>query len=232
MDKYDFFNFPIPILKGFLMDPNKVLYDIFDYAIFREANSLSVAKHDAIRQAGKNFNVSIGDINKTYNNGKKLYYEYSGKPLPMTGINREVFFKYYENEKTEFEFVCLLALLAFKSMLGNKAFMKVTNKFWFSRMAGNPKAVRESEDLPDELQKYSKRYWIDKIKTDLRINWGLVIYSKSNRGFYISKNLTLDKLAYEAESKKIINKAYQLKEAQNQAYLKARALLTGKEFPP
>ena len=50
--------------------------------------------------------------------------------------------------------------------------------------------------LSDELRKkYSLRYHIDNVLTELQLNWGLKLYSDHSRGFYLSFTQSLEDLA-------------------------------------
>jgi|GEM_PF-865988 len=52
---------------------------------------------------------------------------------------------------------------------------------------------RDDDDVLKE--KYSKRYHIDAVLTELQLNWGLKLYSDHSRGFYLSFIKSLEDLA-------------------------------------
>jgi len=138
----------------------------------------------------------------------------------MSGINSKIIYDYRTNFKTDFDKVCLLAFLAIKSIIANKAYCKIDNNFLWSRMDGNSKSVDVSE-LSEEVKVYANRYQIDKIKKELIFNWYLVYYSRHTRGFYVSFKLDLEELVFEAEKKRKAVKEKQQKQAQNEALKKA-----------
>ena len=222
MSKETYFNFPVHLLKGFLLHSDKCLNDIILYSIF--SDSLNVKEGNHLERFEAIMTTKIGkqtgkDIKAMYEIGLKLHTK---KPLKsaMAGINRDILFDYKNNYKTDFEKACLLAFLAIKSIIANKAYCKIDNNFLWSRMDGNSKSVNVSE-LSDEVKVYANRYQIDKIKKELIFNWYLVYYSRHTRGFYVSFKLDLEELVFEAEKKRKSVKEKQQKQAQNEALKKA-----------
>ncbi len=99
-------------------------------------------------------------------------------------VSIDMFFDFYKHEKTEEERAGLLAYLATKSIIGVRKYA-LTNRFFLtSRMACNSKLVNE---LPEEVEKYRKRYHFDKLKSLLYVAVNVAIYTDRNiRGFYVS----------------------------------------------
>ncbi|WP_312557470.1 hypothetical protein [Empedobacter brevis] len=213
MSLYDYYNFPIQLVNGFLDDSKKVLIDISHYCIYRvfsdnfEKYSGSFAGY---QKACDDFGVEFKNVATAYQNGKMLYDATIDKS-PMVGMSSELYWDYMNNEKTDFEKVCLLGDLAFKSILGAKSYIKLDNKYWFSRMDGSVKSISK-EELSPKLQRYLNEYQTKKIKNQLIANWGLASYSRYNRGFYVSYRMSLDDLAYHAEK---IRKSTQDKKIKN-----------------
>ncbi|WP_276682867.1 hypothetical protein [Empedobacter brevis] len=213
MSLYDYYNFPIQLVNGFLDDSKKVLIDISHYCIYRvfsdnfEKYSGSFAGY---QKACDDFGVEFKNVATAYQNGKTLYDATIDKS-PMVGMSSELYWDYMNNEKTDFEKVCLLGDLAFKSILGAKSYIKLDNKYWFSRMDGSVKSISK-EELSPKLQRYLNEYQTKKIKNQLIANWGLTSYSRYNRGFYVSYRMSLDDLAYHAEK---IRKSTQDKKIKN-----------------
>ena len=145
----------------------------------------------------------------------------------MVGLNTAIWLKYYKDEKTEFEDISFLAFLALKSILGRKTHCKVNNKYWLARMDGKPCSIENYNELSPEIYKYSTEYQTVKIKKALEDSWGLTTYSFHTRGFYVSFELTLEELVYQAEKLKQSNKdrEYQAhkKEAREKAYDRLKA---------
>jgi hypothetical protein len=120
----------------------------------------------------------------------------------MVGINRDAFFDFYKSYKDEFERACLLAFLALKSIVGNKAYIKLDNLYLLSRMDGKPRATSSIAELSNEVSKYANDYQMRKIKFELSQSWGLTTYSRYTRGFYVSFTLSLEELVFEAEKRR------------------------------
>ena len=215
MSKIDekYFNFPIQMLSGFLENSTKCLDDIFEYAIYQHSLKLEGTETERFKASCKWFGVIPDNINKNVRKGKELIQN-TPEGSPHIGISKTMWFEFYQNEKTEFEKVCLLGYLAIKSILKTKPHWKLDNKFWLSRMDGKVKAVTELWELSESIKKYSTEYQTVKIKTELRNNWGLVTYSRYTRGFYVSFDLTLEQLVFEAEKrrKSTIEKKYKEQE--------------------
>jgi len=207
-EKEIYYNFPVQLLKGFMMDHSQCLLDVLHYVIYEYTLTLTGDRSQKITEAERHYGVSLksGKTN-AWENGAKLYSDYPGFN-PITGISRTLFWSYYGQEKTDYEKVVLLAFLALKSIIGNKSHMKLDNKYWFSRMAGNTHSV-PIEFIYPSLSKYAKEYWCRKIKSELSENWGLVTYSIKIRGFYVSFKMNLKALIMEAEKKRQSNKEKQ-----------------------
>ncbi|HCC93497.1 MAG TPA: hypothetical protein DEQ26_04080 [Flavobacteriaceae bacterium] len=213
MSSYEYYNFPIQLINGFLDDSKKVLIDISHYCIYRvfidnfEKYSGSFTGY---QKACDDFGIEFKNVAAAYQNGKDLY-EATIDKSPMVGMTSEMYWDYMTNEKSEFEKVLLLGDLAFKSILGAKSYIKLDNKYWFSRMNGSVKSISKEEISP-KLQRYLNEYQTKKIKNQLIAGWGLASYSRYNRGFYVSYKMTLDDLAYHAEK---IRKSTQDKKIKN-----------------
>jgi hypothetical protein len=219
-EKELYFNIPITILDRFLINL-KPMQDILDYSLY--AHSLNYefgTELECIVSAKKFYNVSGGNDRRMLEKGKELY---EGTPLktPMVGLNLSIFWDYYKNDKTDFEKATLLGFLALKSILQDKPYCKVVNKFWLARMDGKAKAVKDYSELSESIRKYANEYQTKKIKTELELNWFLISYSRYTRGFYVSFKLGLDKLALEVEKRKKKSKQKLLKLKKEEAYKKA-----------
>ena len=198
-DRY--FNFPIKLLEGFLVNDNKILNNICDYSVYTHSLNLEYGDEvEKMKESGSYFGLTLGDDERSLINGKKLYSKKLGNSLKV-GLNISVWFDYYKNDKSDFDKVCLLGFLAIKSILQKKSYCKIDNKFWLARMDGKAKSSPFNE-LSEPLLKYANEYQTRKIKHALRDYWGLVTYSRYTRGFYVSYKLTLNDLVFEAEKRR------------------------------
>ena len=227
MSNIKYFNFPIYFLKDFMINPIKdTLSPILNYALYEHSQKLEEGSGiDKLKSSAKYFNVSMGDDKLLHKEGEKLV---EGEIIgyPKAGINTKTYWDYRDNYKSEFDKVSLLAFLAIKSILQQKAYCKIGNKFWLARMDGKASSC-EFEELSPAIRKYSTEYQIRKIKNSLVDNWNLVTYSRYNRGFYISLKLPLEKLAFEAEKQRANVKNKKRKAEIKQAYLNAMKRLNG-----
>lgn len=222
MSSYEYYNFPIQLLNGFLNNSKKVLIDISHYCIYRvfvdnfEKYSGSFTGY---QKACEDFGIEFKNVAEAYQNGK-TWYETTIEKSPMVGMTSEMYWDYMTNDKTEFEKVCLLGDLAFKSILGAKSYIKLDNKYWFSRMNGSAKSITK-EELSPKIQRYLNEYQTKKIKNKLIADWGLSSYSRYNRGFYISYKMSLEDLAYHAEKIRKSTQDKKIKEEVKSAHEKA-----------
>jgi hypothetical protein len=222
------------LLEGFLCDSKKCLNNISDYAFYTHSLQLEFGNEiDKMKSCylfyGFRINDSGDNIKKSINNGKTLFNSFSHNTV-KTGISLKIWWDYYQNEKKEFEKVCLLGFLSFKSMMLKSKYRHTTNIQWLSRMDGKPKTCNPFE-LSEEIKKYHNEYQTKKIKLALSYidkdsrGWGLKTYSINMRGFAISFSLSIEKLAELAESRKLCNKKIRLKNNTKEAQLKARSKL-------
>ncbi len=199
-DKY--FNFPVVLLKNAFNDIGFTMSNIMDYAGFVHTLKFEFGnEQDLMKAAGGFFGITYGDPKANYKAGKMIYENLEEK-APMTGINKDVCFDFYKNEKTPDEIAVLLAFLAVKSIVGNKAYVKTSNEFIIARMGGYSSIKDVPKQMPKMLEKYSTRRRLQRIKTDLQISWFVNIYSKKTmRGMYVSleSTFTLEKLIDTAE---------------------------------
>ena len=204
MNKERYFNFPIMLLQDFLIDYEKVLVNIRDYALYSHSEKLELGTAiDKFKSSAIFFKLILGNNKKSLENGKKLYYSIAPN-VPKVGVNLTIWWDYYKNYKGDFEKVCLLGFLALKSILQQKAYCKITNEFWFGRMDGKAKSCPYNE-LSEPLHKYANEYQAKKIKTELRLNWNLIAYGRHTRGFYVSFNLSLERISISSRKAKEIN---------------------------
>ena len=206
-----YFNFPIVLLEGFLVDHKKCLVNIFDYAIYEYCQ-----KYDKdINEAAKYFGVKIGNPSRTVDNGMMLHDSIQSN-LAMVGINKNLYFDFYSNQKKEFDKVVLLAYLAFKSIIGNKSHCKSYHNMVFARMDGKNKSIKDVGELSKELVRYYKRTQREKIYNLLQLDWSLVYYTfRGDHGFNVSFKLNFKSLMEKIEDKRDKNRIKKLKDAQN-----------------
>jgi len=104
--------------------------------------------------------------------------------------------------KKEFDYACLAAYIAIRSIVCMDSYKKITNLFILSRMDGRAKCVESVEELSPKIQKYAKEYWMKRIKAELYDSWGVKYYGTNTRGCYYSLQMPLERLVEEVEKKK------------------------------
>jgi hypothetical protein len=207
-----YFNFPIVLLQGFLLDHSKCLNDIFDYAIYSYLEKHHGGDLNEISEAEKEYWLTIGNKKRTYQNGRALHDSIPDN-VPFVGIQKDIWFDYYKNEKSEFQKVCLLAFLAIKSILGKKSYWKTNFKLVFSRMAGYSHTIKDASELPKELIRYyTYRYHSDKIIKELKLNWNLKQDGHRTKGFYVSFKMKIKDLITIVESNRKTKKEKEMKD--------------------
>lgn len=225
--KLKYFNFPIQLLEGFLDEPREKLKDILRYSLFLYSKSCHAGSElEGMEIAGCDLNVKYGDINYALKRAKQIDENIPDRP-PMVGIHIPVFWDFRDNPKNDYEYACLLGYLALKSIIGNKPYSKVTNIYWWSRMAGKAKAVKSIKELPKELQPYLNHYQARKMRDTLKNKWHLKVYANNTRGFFVSIKLSFEKLVYEVEKNKTKNKKMIQKEVEKKAIIKALEKIRG-----
>ncbi|WP_420287140.1 hypothetical protein VT569_03155 [Flavobacterium psychrophilum] len=221
MSKEKYLNFPIQLLVGFMIDSKKVLYDISVYAVYENSLKLELGTDlEKIKTSASFYNMTLGSDKNTFDKGKTLYNSIPTNS-PKVGLSISTFWKFYNNDKSEFDKICFLAFLSIKSILGTKCYCKVTNLYLWARMDGKTNAIVEVDELSNEVRKYANRYQSENIKNELILNWHLIYYSRYTRGFYISLKMSLEDLIFEAEKKRKSIKENQQKQLQNEALKKA-----------
>jgi hypothetical protein len=218
-DKPQYFNFPIILIKSLPEDKlgtlnNALYFAMYSHSLKMDAEELySNSELSKFKSAAKFYGVILNgsdqNIKLKLKRGKELFDSIPTEN-PKVGLNISIFWDFYNNEKSEFDIVCLLAFLAIKSILGSKPYCKTVNAYLWSRMSGNAKS--DLSELTETVKKYANEYQTVKIKNELRENWGLITYSRYTKGFYVSFTLDLPKLILEAEKRRKSTKEKQYKQ--------------------
>lgn len=227
-EKAQFYNFPICLLENFLTDSKKCLDEILDFVTWKH-NKGKLTEAETEKYLG----VKYGNFSKSLKHGESIektiadYYVSS----PWTGLNRDVYWRFMDNSNSDFDNAVLLAFLAFKSILGNKPWYKITNQSQiYYRMAGMTLGKGKPPKLPKEIKAFCTRYKFDQIKLELKENWGLLIYANHTRGMYVSTTdkMSLKELALVAERGKLQCRKLAQRQAEQEAKEAAiRALTNG-----
>ena len=213
MKDNQYFNFPIMMTQGVLegwKDKDEFLRDILYFHIENHAqkledlNEYEETEVQRFKRSAEFWGVEMsGNIKSRQERGADLLAAFEESKV-FVGINKDVFWNYYKNEKTAFEWECLIMFLALKSIVGNKSYCKSNNALLYARMSGN-------ESSKDEHSITFTEYHRNKIIFKLETEWNVKYYSRYTRGFYFGIDVTLKELIFNAESKREKLKAAELK---------------------
>ncbi len=219
-NKERYFNFPIQLLDGFLENEEKCLMNIIDYCLYKHTLNYELGdEEELIESAKRYFNISGGDNLRTYINGEHVLNSLP-KSSPIVSVKKNVFRDYSQRNNSEVEKVYFLSFMALKSIIGNQGYSKVTYEYWFSRMQGEVKQLRDMKSLNSSLRKYFTLHYKRKIREELELNWGLK--TTHGRGNYFSFKLSYEKLADIVEKKRVSYRKKELQKRKKTAQLLAR----------
>jgi len=230
MSDAKYLNFPIQLISKLFTNKDETMTNILYCGLYSHSLKLDLGEDDFdnFLSSVKFYNVAMGgnnyDKKQKFKTGETLYNSIDTSS-PKVGMNMNIFWDYYKNEKTDFDLACLAAFLAIKSILGSKPYCKMNNAYLWARMSGNSSSMKDYNELSEPILKYANEYQTVKIKNELRDSWGLNTYSRYTRGFYVSFTLELDALIFEAEKKRKSTKEKQYKQLEKDAVLKAMARL-------
>lgn len=217
--KLKYFTFPVAYLAEAFSDFNAMGQNIVDYSLYAMSEKYQGTIDQRMEQAANYLNVKMGNRARTIDKGGHLYRSVADRS-PMASIKTSLLWDYMNNDKTDFEIACFVAYCALKSILGRQPYKKITNEFLLARMAGQAKT---GGDLPDTIKRYASRYQLDRIKEELRLNWGIVIYARYTRGFWVAVSKDTDsptqlvQLIEAVESRRRSTRIKKLRDQQNYA---------------
>jgi len=176
-----------------------------------------------MNQVLKSFGIN-GNIEDMLNKGKQIEMEIPAKePMPM--LNVKMLLNFRDKDKTEFDIAQFMAYMAINSIIGTKQFAKTNKNHIISRMFGfsSIKTIPPnlSKDVRELINKYSKRYQIDKLLRQLELAWSISTYSYRMRCLYVGKNVSLEMMALAGESRRPKVKEERLKKDKDEARKKA-----------
>lgn len=218
-----FLNIPIPLLRNLYIDSKEFFNDAFDVGIFLYSKTLEGDEEKQYNDSLKFLGITQTDKYAGIQNAKNILSMMRDK-YPVVGIDKDMLFNYYKQSKTEFEIICFGAFLAIKSIIGKKPYDKTNKAMIHARMFGYISPKEMPEDLTPLQMKYKARRQMDKILHELQLNWRLNVLWNHHRGFYVSLELPLEKLAEVVEKEKRSYKIQELKEAKRKAIERARLM--------
>ncbi len=189
-------------------DSSKVIYnnrDLSDFDVCYDVLIESLTKMQPAWPSDLQTHcLSFDDANKFFLG--KMQDEDITASLPTSKL-KDFFMPDGENAKLnpgnqEFDYACLAAYIAIRSIVGNASYKKITNLFILSRMDGRATCVESVEELSPAIQKYAKEYWMKRIKAQLYDSYGVKFYGSKTRGCYYSLQMPMERLVEEVEKQK------------------------------
>lgn len=209
--KVDFYNFPIELLQGVFSGKQsevEFLLNILKFHIFKKYLELPDSEFEQTEEQRFSrcaqmwgFLIPRELLEEFFNDAESLYYSLDHSKV-KTGISIATFKEYFNNSKTEFEWNCLIAFLALKSILLFGKSRKSTNDMLFARMNGFATINEYVENGRCELKRFRRQ----RVITELETNWNLKYYAMQTHGFYFGFEISLEQLMIIAETKKDENK--------------------------
>lgn len=203
MESSRYFNFPIQMMQGVLegwKDKKEFLKDVLYFHIQNHADKLEdlneyeETEAQRFKRSADFWGVEMqGCVESRCQRGESLLCEFEDAKV-YVGISTDVFWNFYNENKTDFEWECLFAFLALKSIIGNKTYCKSNNGLLYARMSGSESVNNDSITLT--------RFHRDKIICELENNWGLKYYSRYTKGFYFGFDIGINDLVFEAEKRR------------------------------
>jgi len=222
-----FCNYPISIHKDAVSSIRDTVDEAMDYSIYTMSLKLAGdTEIDKLQASASFLNITINDLPGALRKGKLSYNKHYNETV-MVSISKDILFDFYKSSKTEFEVMCFCAYAATRSILGKKPYMKITNDFFIARMFG----FGSIRDMPAQFKnrsiykEYTKRYTLDKIKKELTDSWGLKLYGRYTRGFYISYTMGYETLVLYAEKNRKVYKNKVIKAEKEAVLLRVLAKL-------
>ena len=224
MDK-KYLNFPVSMLKELHTDRNSFFSNVFDVGIYLYSKTLTGSDEKRYRDALGFLGITQSKSKNGLSTAKRILFNMPDK-YPTTGIEKGMLFDYYKNEKSDFDIICLAAFLGIRSIIGKKPYDKTNKYLIHARMFGYTTAKELPVKLTPLQEKYKLRYQMDKVLTELQINWHLKVLWNHNRGFYLSFDLSFDEMALLIEKDKQSIKIQQLNELKRKAIENAKTQFT------
>lgn len=220
----DYITFPIILLKDFPSDQIKMYDKVMAFVLYNYATKqlFHGALEMRIESAMEVYNYSTRSPAEILRLGEEVA---NSGYKSMTSISRAVLLDFFKKRNPKpFDVVVFLAFCSIRSIIGKKSYMKLTNEYLLSRMAGLEKIV-EFDELPPHIKRYSSTYYCKKIKEELALYWGLKVVSGDTcfkvRGWYASFSMTQKNLSIEAISRSVAFKKAQLKVETKKAFKEA-----------
>ena len=231
MSKTIYFNVPITIIEGIFENHKDTLNKIAYWAAADVMNGLKgynqLAKlMEARRVLQLSFQVNQSVYQLCLDTQKKYSGARAGLSLEQIKHLNQCWGFLKDSDK-----VVWLAFIALKSILGNKTYCKTNDLMLFARMNGLVRAYSSEEDLLEHSHPVIANHYTRRKRETLRKRlaeeFHIKCYSYHDRGYYITRRLSFEKLMELVELSRHQKKTYQAKIAKSRK--KVLALIHEKE---
>lgn len=205
-----YYNFPITVVAGFMDDPEAALRRMIAWATYDNTRRMKHERgRDRLFYAMAEMDYEVEDKQAWYNVCGETYHLYKG---PRCGISRKMWWEVVESVDywREEEKVLFLGFLGAKSIQGNKPYALTCNRQICARMNGRATTYASDEEMREQSDPAILRYFTRKrrqrMRRELEQQYRVSTYSqKYIRGYYISTQMPLDRLAKAVERKRAKN---------------------------
>ena len=220
--QYHYFTFPIVLLKILHEDHRSfadkaICWTVYNYA---ETKLHGLPESERVQMALSKYGVETENLAGWIRYAKRIHKDMEGSKV-MTSIEKRTLFDFLENDKSDAEVDELLGFAALRSIIGTKTYCRITENYWWSRMAGEERTVKDLDQLPDRIKRLSSEYQLKKLKRRLRDHWHLKYYGRYTRGWYATfkpdKDFPLERLIEKVELKRKSNLEKKYREDQKTA---------------
>lgn len=134
-----YFKFPIELLQGVILDEKektKFLNEALYYSIYAFSKELEdkndYGEYDIQRfeKAAKFLEIRLGNLEKAFEIAESVYFDHDTSKC-FVNLSKDIFWQFYKEEKSDFDWHCLLAFLALKSIIGKNPMQKQIMRFYY-----------------------------------------------------------------------------------------------------
>ena len=219
MSKTIYLNFPISIIEGIFENHKDTFNKIAYWAAADFMKGLDIKFYSArLLGANQELQVNLQVNHNTYKQCFDIYMKYTGARTGLTKDHLRYLMQCWGFLKDS-DKVLWLAFIAAKSIVGNKAYCKTNDLMLFARMNGLLRAYASEEDLLEHSNPLVSSFYTRRKRETLRKRlaeeFHLKCYSFHDRGYYITRRLSLEKLVELVELDRLQKKSNQGKAARS-----------------
>lgn len=212
-----FIQVPIALLKDIFWNKYSAINKMIDFGVYHYMKT----QEKDLEETCKDLDLQLfieDDAKEKYN---RIVQEIGQRPvLPMAYMSKLIDFR--DSEKSDYELRQFAFYMGIRSILGIKPHVKTNKEMIVARAFGYRNTAEFKNDLKSRyfdrekrayMEKYSKRYHVDKILLELQFSWHTLIYARNMRGMIIGNKAktTLNEMALYAKKAERLSKLNELK---------------------